>query len=199
VPTSTDDPGSATHPAQGSRGVQPQFPSVGDEQVGDLMFLEVGPQIFDRVEFRGVSGKLFQPEPSTTFPQHRLDRLAPVDGGTVPDDEQFARHVAEERLEEFGGPLPVDTPFVKSEVKVPEGETRDEREFVPIEGLAEHRGLAAWRPRAHPVRPGAQSAFVDEDDGAAFAPGFFLRPGQVTRFHCAIAISSRSMARRVGC
>jgi hypothetical protein len=113
--------------------------------------------------------------------------------------QQFARQVAQQGVRELGGPLPVDAARVDPKVELPERQAGDDRELVPLEGLAQHRRLATERPGAHPVGPRAQSAFVDEDDGAAFAPGFFLRRGQVTRFQSAIAPSSRSIARRVGC
>jgi hypothetical protein len=44
----------------------------------------------------------------------------------------------------------------------------------------------------------AQSAFVDEDDGAPLAERFFLSCGQRTRFQYRMAFSSRSSARPVG-
>jgi len=48
------------------------------------------------------------------------------------------------------------------------------------------------------VRALAQSAFVDEDDGAAFLAGFFLISGQRFCFHRRIFSASRSRARPVG-
>jgi hypothetical protein len=45
---------------------------------------------------------------------------------------------------------------------------------------------------------GAQPAFVNKDNGAAFLAGFFFSAGQVERFQPAIFFSFRSMARRVG-
>lgn len=104
----------------------------------------------------------------------------------------------QQRLEEFCRARSVDAAFVNAEVKLPERQSRDEREFVPVESLPQDRGLPAGGPRSNPVRPGAQSTLVDEDDGSAFAPGFFLRRGHSTLFQWAMPASSRSMARRVG-
>ena len=105
----------------------------------------------------------------------------------------------QQRLQEFGRALSVDAAFVDPEVKLPERQARDEREFVPVESFPQDRGLPAGGPRADPVGPGAQSTLVDEDDGTALAPGFFLRRGHSTFFQWVMAASSRSMARRVGC
>jgi hypothetical protein len=89
MPAGADDAGPAAHPAQGRRGVQTQFPALGDEQVGDLVSLEVGPQIFDRVEFGSISRQFFQPESAATLREYRFDRLTAVDGRTIPDDQEF--------------------------------------------------------------------------------------------------------------
>jgi len=48
------------------------------------------------------------------------------------------------------------------------------------------------------MRPFAQTAFVDEDDDAAFLDGFFLTSGQRTFFQYRIASSLRSIARLAG-
>ena len=48
------------------------------------------------------------------------------------------------------------------------------------------------------MQPFAQSAFVDEDDGAPLAERFFLICGQRYIFHCRIACSSPSSAFPVG-
>jgi hypothetical protein len=60
------------------------------------------------------------------------------------------------------------------------------------------RGLAPRSPRSAYVRPFAQSAFVDKDDMAAFAEGFFLRAGHVYRCQRRIASSSLSRAFPAG-
>jgi hypothetical protein len=39
--------------------------------------------------------------------------------------------------------------------------------------VLQHRGVAARRPSAHPAGSLTQSAFIDEDDGAPLALGFF--------------------------
>ena len=170
-----------------------------NQQIRDLVLLEMRPQIFDGVEFGSIGRQFFEPEAARAFDQHRFDGLAAVDGRSVPNDQELAGQVAQKRFQELGRARAIDTAFVNSEIKLPERQAGNEREFVPVERLAQHRGLPARSPRAHPVRPGAQSALVDEDDGAAFPPGFFLRRGHVTRFQSAIAASLRSMARRVGC
>ena len=65
------------------------------------------------------------------------------------------------------------------------------------------RGVAsdsrtAWRPGPHPMWAFAQSALVNEDDGAPFAERFFLIGGQRYFFQRPIACSCRSSARPAG-
>ena len=111
-----------------------QFPRVAGEEVGDFVLFQVRPKIFHRVELRGVGRQPLEPAPATAAGEQRLDRLAAVNRGPVPDHK--------------------------------------ERELVPVERLLQHRRAAAGRPRPHAVGARAQSALVDEDDGALFAPRF---------------------------
>ena len=69
---------------------------------------------------------------------------------------------------------------------------------VPEQVLLQHRRFPARSPGAAAVRALAQSAFVDEDDRAAFFLRFFLIAGQVLRFHSTMASSFRSGARPFG-
>ena len=101
-------------------------------------------------------------------------------------------------LEEAHHLRPLDRAGVHLEKKPPEHDPGNDRQALPTEGFLQHRRLPAFGPRPHPMRAGAQAAFVDKDNGAAFAPGFFFSAGQVARFQPAIFFSSRSIARRVG-
>lgn len=179
--------------------MQPQLPTVAGEQVGDFMLLEMSPEVFDRIELGGVRGEALEPQPAGACGEECLDGLAAVNRGSVPDHQELARDVAHQRLQELGRPYSIDAAFVDPEEKLPQGDPRDQREFFPVERLLQHWRAAAGSPGAHPVGPRAQSAFVDEDDRAVFAPRFFFRFGQPCFVHASMASSSRSIARRVGC
>lgn len=163
------------------------------------MLLEMRPKIFHRIELRGVSREPLEPESAFAGGEERFDWLAAVNGGPVPDDQELARDMTQEGLEEHGRTHSVDAAFVDPEEKLPESDARDQREFFPVERLLQHRRAAAGSPGAHPVGACAQSAFVDEDDRALFAPRFFFSLGQPCWVHSAMAASFRSIARRVGC
>ena len=197
-PASADDARAAAHSAQSGGGVQAQLPTMLDEQIGDLVFLEVSPEIFDRIELGSIGWQPLQPEAPVAAGEGLLDRFAAVDRGAIPDDKQFAWDMAQQRLEELGGLGTADAAFINPEVEPIQRQPGDDRQLVPAERLVQQRGLPTRRPGANPMRSGAQPAFVDEDDGAAFPPGFFLRRGHSTRFQWAICSSLRSIARRLG-
>ena len=83
----------------------------------------------------------------------------------------------------------------QAEVEVPPRHPRHRRQHLPVEVILQHRRLSPWRPSAAAVRALAQSAFVDEDDGAPLFLGFFLISGQRCCFQRRILSSSRSSAR----
>lgn len=163
------------------------------------MLLEVRPEILDRIELRGVSGQALEPEAAVALGQKRFDWLAAVNRCAVPDHQELAGDVPQEGLEELGGTHSVDAAFEDPEEELPQSDSGDQRELLPVERFLQHRRATAGSPRAHPVGARAQSAFVDEDDGAIFAPRFFFSLGQPCLVHSAIAASFRSIARRVGC
>src|ERR1700691_4629868 len=124
--------------------------------------------------------------------------LALVRRQPIPYDRQRSGDVAQQRCQKLHHLGTLDRPFVKTEVEVVEGQAGDGRHVVPVEVVLQDGGLAARRPSPHPMRPLAHSAFVDEDDGTALRPGFFLILGQLPRFHWRIASSFRSRARPSG-
>src|SRR5437899_11257948 len=76
-------------------------------------------------------------------------------------------------------------------VKVPPSHAGHGRQHLPIEVILQHRRLSPWRPGPATVWALAQSAFIDEDDGAALFSGFFLTPAN------AAASRAGSCPRRV--
>ena len=81
--------------------------------------------------------------------------------------------MAQERFQELDDLRTLDGARMDLEIEVPESHPRNDRETLPTESLLDDRGLAARRPSAHPVRTCAQTAFVEEDDGASFPRRFF--------------------------
>ena len=174
-----DNSWTAPHPAQGGGCFPGQLPGVSHDQASDLMLFELSPEIFDRVKLRRV-GRQRLNHKSLVRARHKVfDQFAAVDHGAVPKDQKWAVHMAQECAQELYYLWSLDGTWMNLKVEVPKAESGDERETLPAKGLLDDRGLPARSPSPHPMRTGAQSAFVDENDGAAFARGFFLRLGQV--------------------
>src|SRR5258708_6491359 len=116
----------------------------------------------------------------------------------VPNHQQLAIQMTQEMFEKVNDLGAADGAWEQPEVKVPPGYAGHGRQSFPIEVILQHRSLSSRGPSSATMRSLAQSAFVDEDDDEPLFLGFFLISGQRLRFHCAMARSSRSMARPVG-
>jgi len=188
----------AAHPAQGGGGLQSEFPRLGGDQVGDLVAFEVAPHVFHRIKFWGVSGQSFDVDAALGGQDIIAHQDAAVDGRPIPDDQYFSANMLLEMPEKLNDLEALDTAGVNLKIEPPQRQRPDDRETFPIERLLQDRGLPARSPGARPRGPRAQSAFVNEDNGPAFGPGFFFRAGHSTRCHLRMAFSSRSTARRSG-
>lgn len=127
-----------------------------------------------------------------------FDQQAAMNGGAIPEDQDFSGDMSLEMFQEFNHLKTFDAAGMDLKEKSPQGQAADERKTFPVERLVEHWGLSAWSPGARPGRPGAQPAFVNKDNGSALATRFFFKVGQTSRFQRPIALSSRSRARRSG-
>lgn len=174
--TGGDDGFAPAHAAQGGGGFKAQFPGLGYNQVGNFVGFKVAPHIFHRIEFRRIGGKPLDLDSTAGRENIISDQHAAVNGRSIPDDQDFPGDVPLQMLQKFNDLEAFNATGVNLEVKLPKGQTANDREAFPIEGLLEDGGLAARRPGARARRPGAQSAFVNKDDGAALLPRFFLKP-----------------------
>jgi hypothetical protein len=151
-----------------------KFPDVFRAEVREFGFLPVGPEILDGIEFGRVGGEPFHVQPVGLRLEIGADDMAAVNGRTVPQQQDFARHLAVQCVEKADDLRALDRALVQLEGEVSRRQSGDGREAFPIEVEGQNGRLTAGRPRARPARPLAQSAFVAEDEGAPFAPGFFL-------------------------
>ena len=162
------------------------------------MLFPVSPDVFDRVQFRRVAGEVLHPQALTLLSDEIAGDLAAMGGEPIPDEQQRSGNVTEQRLKKVDYLGALDAAFVQPKIEVIERDSRRRREGLPIEVVLQNGSLAAWRPGAHPVRPLAYPAFVDEDDRAPFFLGFFLMAGHSTCRQRRMASSFRSRARPTG-
>ena len=188
----------AAHPAQGGRGCQAQFPSLGGDQVGDFVRLEMPPHVFDGIEFGRIGGQPLDLEAPLGGGNEVFDQKAAMDGRAIPKNQDFSGNLPLEVFQELNDLKTFDAAGMDLKQKPPQGQSADERKAFPVEGLLQNGGLSAQRPGARPRRSGAQPAFVNKDNGLVFPARLFFNAGQASRFQRAIACSSRSMARRSG-
>src|SRR5262245_17653398 len=173
--------------------------------VGQLSPLEVGPEPLGRVQLRCIAGQPPHLEPILLLGQELLHGPTPMRGQPVPqEDHLLAPEVATQLADELDQLRVVVVAFPGLEVEpapatVPAvGEGHGHRDPVPVEGMAEDRGLAPGCPGSPDNRRQRGSTFVLEDDPGSLPTGPPFMAGHSSRTQFLIASSSRSMARRAG-
>ena len=162
------------------------------------MLFPVRPDVFDRVQFRRIAGKVFHPQALALRRNEVASELAAVRRQTIPDDQQGSDDMTKQCGEKVHHFRAFHRTLVQPEVEVAQGNARGGRKRIPIEVVLQDRSLAASRPGSDPMGPLAYSAFVDEDDRSPFGLGFFLIAGHSTRRQWRMPASLRSRARPTG-
>ena len=196
--TGGNNPLAAAHSAEGGGRFQPQFPSLVRDQIGNLMALEVPPHVFHRIKLRRIGGQPLDSDAAFGGADVVAHQHAAMDRGAIPEDEHFPRHMPLEMLQKFNYLEAFDAAGMNLEVEPPQSQGANDREAFPIEGFLQDGGLPAWGPSAGAGGAGAQSTFVNKDNGAALPAGFFFISGQPTRCHFRMARRLPSMAWRSG-
>jgi len=168
----------AAHPAQGGRGLQAQFPSLGGDQVGDLMRLEMPPHVFDRIEFGRIGGQPLDLEAPLGGGNEVFDQKAAMDRRAIPENQDFSGNLLLEMFQELNDLKTFDAAGVDLKQKPPQGQSADERKAFPVERLLQNRRLPSRGPGACARWSGAQPAFVNQDKGLALPARLFLMPAR---------------------
>lgn len=185
-----DDGAAATHAAKDGGGLHAEVPGLG----GD----EVAPHVLGGIELGSVGRQPFDDDAPAGAGNEVLNQADAVDRSTVPDDGPFPRNMPLEVAEELDDLGALAAAGVDLEVEPVQGQTADHGKAFPAEGFLDHRRLATGRTGAYPGGTGAQSAFVDEDEGSVLFAGSFFIAGHSTRFQWRILAWSRSTTRRSG-
>src|ERR1051325_9814166 len=190
--------GTAAHPTQCSAGRAGQLSEIFGAQIGQLMLFAVTPDVFHRIEFRGIGGKVIQVD-LPAQPSHILtDGPTAVRWQSIPNDQQLGANMPLEVLQELNQLRCFDASGKQPEIKAPNGDSSDGRKALPIKGVLQDGSFPTRSPGANAVRPLAQAALVHKHYRALLLLGFFFSSGQRTRFQRRIAGSSRWVARPVG-
>ena len=174
-------------------------------EVGEFAALDVAPHEFGRVEVRRVAGQALDREPGALSTQVGLHGCTLMRRQAIPDqddssvvklplqvvqefDEGHVVVITRSRLKEQTAPTEVP----------PERQSDSDGELLPIEGVDQHWGFAAGRPRAADRRPLGDATLVLEDDPGAAPASVFFTAGQRVVIQWRIAASFRSLARWAG-
>src|SRR5487761_2001905 len=147
-PECGDQCGSPLHGLESVASELADFANAVQAKVGDLVFLEVGPDRLYRIEFRRVGWKSSNGDVSVQFFEPCVDLAAAMSGHAVPDDQQWLLDLTLERGQEFDDLLGADGTREKAEVEVPEGQTGNGRKLLPGEAVLEYGRMSAQAPGA---------------------------------------------------
>src|SRR6201987_454431 len=158
-------------------GVIAELSEIARAEVGQRVMLPVTPDVLYRIELGGIARQPFEHQPALLGTDEVAYQPRPMRWQAVPDHQQPAPQLTQQMAEEVNHLGRADGGRVQPEVKVRPSDAGSGRQLLPIEVILHHRGLPARRPGSYPMRPFAQSAFVDEDDRAPLAEGFLLIGG----------------------
>lgn len=171
--------------------------------IGKLATLEIRPQAFAGVEVGRVTGEAFDLEP--LLGAHEGSHLqAPMAGQPVPDQDHRRPQPSAESAQ--GGNQDVAGVAAGLGVEVKPGapavgavaEKASRRDPLPVELVAENRGLAARRPGPADGRAQREAGFVLEDEPGSAFKGPFFSSGQRSLTQASTFSGSRSAAHRLG-
>lgn len=168
--------------------------------VAQLDVLEVVPDALVRVEVRGVAGELFELDASgAALGQEVLDRLATMDRGAVPEDQELAGDVAEQMLEEADDVRAlVGVLLHMHQQPAVRGDAADDGQVVAAQRQAEDGGLTTWGVGPDGAGEEVEAGLVDPDDSSSLLVGPLFRAGQRSVRQASIAASFRWLARCTG-
>jgi hypothetical protein len=162
------------------------------------MMLPIPPQIFNRIQFRGVGWKKFQLQTSTQSADEISDQPTAMDFQSIPYHHDLPGDMPQEVLQKDHDLRSSDGPRKQSKIEMPPADSSNGREPFPIEMILQHRRLPLGSPGSIMIGPFTQTALIHKDYGLAPDSGVFLKVGQRRRFQFRMAASSRSKAWELG-
>src|SRR5208337_51973 len=198
LPERSDQGGPALHRAQAVASAGLEVVEVRCAAVGELVMLQMTPDVLDRIELGRIGRELLDLDGSVEGPQVFAYERRAMGGQAVPDDQQGIADLLPERMQKLDELRALDGIREVPEVEAPEGNVGDHGELMPVEVVLQHRRLTLGRPSTSPRGPFAQSRFVDEDDDSALFRSVFFNAGHRVRFQRWIAPAYTSRACAAG-
>ena len=113
---------------------------------------QVRPDVFDRVQFGGVSRQAFDVNSSAQTADIFGDDLATVGRKPIPHNEEFAGYVPNQMLKKDNYVPAGDRFFEQLKVEVPQRSPGNDRQRLPVEMMLEDGCLATRRPSPASMR-----------------------------------------------
>lgn len=178
---------------------------VGGTAVGEGIGLEPTPEVFDGVQFGGISRQEFEMQPRMA--SHELSYFGAAMGWqAVPHEDDVTGQLPQELLEKFDCPVLVKGLVgMQSQQETQAMAARADRHgtdrrnvLVAAARVMKNRRLAGDGPSPSHQRIQEKAGFVLEHEVGRQSRGLFLIRRKSLRTQVAMAASSRSRARRCG-
>jgi hypothetical protein len=166
-----------------------KYAEVIGREVGKFAGCQVCPEVFDGIEFRGISRETIRSQPSLVSFKEMGCFPAAMGGKSIPNKQYPATNVATDVEKETFDGFGVDIAGNDGEEEtaivavMPGGDGAYAGETFPVERLDEHGGFPARRPRSANAGALGIAAFVQEKNGGVQTAGFFLIRGHSSFFH----------------
>ena len=154
-----------------------QVPEILEQAVGRMPF-PIVPELLGRVEFRGIRRELFDMQPRVGLAD-RLDGTPPVNTGAIPEEDDMAPQLAQQRPEEVRHVDRFETAGLKTEVQTQvlplrgHGESGQGGEAVMPIVVGDDRGLPHRRPGAAAGGHEQKAALIQKGEVGVESAGFF--------------------------
>jgi hypothetical protein len=191
----------AAHAPGGQPHLALELIQAGTAPVAQFHPLQMGPDPLVRVQVRRVAGQSLQPDAvGAAVRQKLLDRLAPMNGRAIPQDQELARNMPQQVAQEADHVGAAIGAELGRQQQLPDwGDRADGGYVVTGERHAQHRRLAPGRIGPDGGGQEVEAGLIYPDEGAAFGRRPLFRVGQRSPYQWAMAASSRWVARTIGC
>ena len=169
-----------------------QLGSILAYHILEFDVLEVAPDVFIRIQIGRIRGQSFEVQALLGLCQNVFDRLTAVNGGAVPNNQQFAWNVTQYVLKKDDDLGATDTLLMHLHQQLTTWcDGADDRQPRITARRTQKWCLADWCIGTHDGRQQVEAGFVDPDYGSVLAFGFFLISGQTSVRQRLTARSSR--------
>src|ERR1044072_8352894 len=147
LPEGSDQRGPALAASQLASGFPAQVWQGFWTKVRQGMTLEMSPNVFDGIEFRGVRRQSRQREVTGSALNVGLHGPAAMHRQAIPDHQELAGNLTAKVAKELHRLPTFDAAAIQAKVKFPPSDARDDRELAPRVTEHQLRGLSFGGPR----------------------------------------------------